>query len=527
MPKTKTTSLGIQLRCAASQGDIDKVKEFLDPNIINLPSSNGNTALHWSIIKKHYLVTKHLLTVSKIDVDIQNAQGHTPLHIATLLGDKKTVYRLIRAGAGQKNIIDNDGFSPLDYACKKSYSFIFTLLKNTFPNWTFKDENKLAEEIYEKFKKNNPSLINDSHIFDPNYLFDSNVASYFKPINRKTLTDFKHAIEKKILDPHKFFVCGNLLQSAANSRVDTLNKFRWLLLEKNVNPNIQGSLELNPSSYKNTALHTLIANESEKESLELIELLISSNRFNFNLTDSEGKTCLCLAVKVGLSAVAKKLISLKDKVDINISDEEGNTPLHYALLLGHLSIVEELIKNQCHNNVKNKENKTPYELLISSNEEDVRDCLETIWINPDRKVKTAQTTYLGWCMQNRKTITEEYLTKKRNITFLLAAQTGELSKRQEVDDAHTLNTAHLKDNTVLDLSSAYDHKEAVKFLLQQPRIDLDKKNQDNKKAVDLVSTPALSTLFKTKCSISTKGHSKKESLNQVDQESDLAVTKLN
>ncbi|MEN9917093.1 MAG: hypothetical protein RLY40_1025 [Pseudomonadota bacterium] len=55
--------------------------------------------------------------------------------------------------------------------------------------------------------------------------------------------------------------------------MDTLKKFRWLLLEKNVDPNLQGSYELNPSSYKNTALHTLIANEDEQDALKLIELL--------------------------------------------------------------------------------------------------------------------------------------------------------------------------------------------------------------------------------------------------------------
>lgn len=523
MLKTNTTSLGAQLRHAAAQGDIDKVKELIDENLINETSSNGNTALHWSIIKQHYPVTQLLLTISGIDVDLKNIQGQTPLHLATWLRDKNTVYRLLNAGAGQKNITDNQGFSALDYACKKSDSFILTLLKKKFPNWTFKDEDKLAEEMYEKFKRNN--LITQSQIFDPNYLFDERVALYFKPANLYTLRDIQKAIEKKILDPHKFFVCGNLLQSVSLSRVETLEKFRWLLVEKEVDPNIQGSVELNPSSYKNTALHTLIANEDEKASLELIELLVSIQRFNFNLTDSEGKTCLCLAVKVGLSAVAKKLISLKNQVDINLPDEDGNTPLHYAFLLGHISITEELIKHRCHQNSKNKQNKTPYELLMTSNEEDVRDCLETIWINPNRKVNLT-LTYLELCLQNRKIIAEKYLMKKRSIIFLLAAQTGDMFKLQENCDEGTLNTTNSQGNTALHLASKYAHVEAVKFLLQQPGIDLDKQNHDYKKAADLVNTPILSSLFQNKLVVSSKEYTKnkKQPLDRVDQEQSLKKT---
>ena len=526
MPKTSTP--GAQLRLAASQGNIDKVKEFLDADFINASSSNGNTALHWSIIKQHYHVTKLLLAISGIDVDLKNTEGQTPLHIATLQGDKKTVYRLLKAGAGQKNITDREGFSALDYACKKSDSFIVTLLKKKFPEWKFKDEDKLAVEIYEKFKKNNPSIISNSQIFDFNYLFDAKVAPYFQPANQYTLTNIKQAIEKRILDPHKLFVSGNLLQGAALSRVDTLKKFRWLLLEKDVDPNLQGSYELNPSSYKNTALHTLIANEDEQDALKLIELLVSTKRFNFDLTDSEEKTCLCLAVKIGLSEVAKKLISLKNQVDINIPDEDGNTPLHYAFLLGHISIADELIKNQCRINSKNKQNQTPYELLITSTEEDVRDCLETIWINPDRKLRNSQKTMLQQCMENREEARKKWFgsqlpllidQRKRIICFHLAAAKGDLKSLQDHCDATTLNQVNSKGNTALHLASAHGHEELVKYLLEYSEIDLHKINHENLKAADQVNNLTLANLFKEKLSINLKGSTeeRKDTLNRLER----------
>lgn len=182
---------GIEFRRAAAEGNIDKVRNLLNKNYINHQSSNGNTALHWSIINQHYAITKVLLTNADIDVDAQNKLGCTPLHLATKQGDKRVVYRLLKSGAGQKNRTHNEGFSPLDHAFAKSNSFIVTQLKNKHPNMTFKNEDKLAEQAYERFKANHPNLIRNRKVFDPNYLFDDNVVRYFLPDNKFSLADIK------------------------------------------------------------------------------------------------------------------------------------------------------------------------------------------------------------------------------------------------------------------------------------------------------------------------------------------------
>ncbi len=166
---------GILLRRAAAEGDSDKVKNLLDKNYINQSSSNGNTALHWSVLNQRYATIKLLLTLCDIDVNAKNKHGDTPLHLAVKLEDKKTTYRLIKAGAGKKNITNKQGFSPLDYALQKVNSFIVSKLKQKPLNLPFKDQDKSAEEAYEKFKKNNPKLIKNSQIFDQNYFFNENL----------------------------------------------------------------------------------------------------------------------------------------------------------------------------------------------------------------------------------------------------------------------------------------------------------------------------------------------------------------
>lgn len=449
------------------------------------------------------------------------------LHSAVIEADKKKVFLLLQKNTYYKNFEDAFGLSTLDHAFITNNSFILTKLKNTFPNWVFKAEDTIITKAYKTFKNNNPKLIHNRQIFDPNYLFnEKEVAPYFLPGNKYSLTNIKNAVAVKKLDPHKLFVCGNLLQSAAVSRIETMKKFQWLLTEVGVDPNIQACQELNPSSYKNTALHTLIANEDEKDSLALIDLLINSAKkeFNFNLTDSEGKTCLCLAIKVGLTKVAKKLLSLKDKVDVNIPDEEGNTPLHYAFLLGHVSIARELLNGQTNETIKNKDGQTAYELLISSNIEEVRYYLETIWINPDRKIQNSKKTYIQQCMENRILIANEYkdykakttAQKKKSIAFLVAAQTGDLTQLQQNCDNDTLNAGNSKGNTALHLACEHEHAEIISFLLSQPGIDLNKKNNENIKAITRLSQCFLvPTLFKEKLSTNKDLlEAKSESANQ-------------
>lgn len=396
-----TVNPGIELRQAAAKGDLEAVKNFLDKRLINCKSSNGNTALHWSIEKKYYAVTKALLTVKEIDLDIQNNQGHTSLHLAARNGDQRTVNRLLKYGAGHKNILDYDGFSPLDYAFLKSNGFIVNKLRKTIPSITFKDKDKFAEVAYEIFKEKNPILIKNPKIFDLDYLCDEKLSIYFLPNNKFTLEEIQAATNKGILDPHKLFCSGNLLHSAAATKIDRQKKFQWLL-KMGVDPNQQACHELNPVSYKNTPLHTLILNVAEKDALQFVELAVNLKRkINTELTDSEGKTPLCLAAKVGLALIAKKLMTLN--ADVNRADENGNTPLHYAFLLGHIDIADELIRHGADQTRKNVENQTPYDLLRSSDIEDVRDCLEITWINPDRKINSKKT-YIQNCMINRQII---------------------------------------------------------------------------------------------------------------------------
>lgn len=220
------------------------------------------------------------------------------------------------------------------------------------------------------------------------------------------------------------------------------------------------------------------------------------------------------------------------KVDINLPDEDSNSPLHYAFLLGHTHIVTELLSKQANKNVKNLQNKNPYELLISTDIDDVRDCLEITWINPDRKIKHSKKTYIQLCMENREKIKIDYLNtfsmtkisiiqKRKSICFLLAAATGDLKSLQENCDGFILNQTNAKGNTALHLACQHGHESIVNFLFQQTEIDLHQENHEKLKAVELVNSLFLATLFEEKLlDTIAKTEERNDTLSRLSQRKD-------
>ncbi len=403
--------LSLQLRQAAAKGELDKVKQCCRPETVNSKSSNGNTALHWAFLNGHHSTGEYLASYPNTELDSTNNEGRTAMHINAIKMCKKGTRILLKYGAGKTNYLDKEGYSPLDYACEATSSYLCVLLTHFRPQMPMAKMDQTAEKGFRRFIINNPAIIKNQEIFDQNYFFDAQEASpggispYYQPGNRFSLREMQMAVRNKILDVNKLFCSGTLLHSAAVSRVDVIEKFKWLFLA-GANPNLQASHEINAACYKNTAAHTLVANEDETDSLAYIELAFSlegDKKLNLNLTDSEGKTLLCLATKVGLFSVVRKLLSLG--ADPDSTDELGNSALHYALLLGHVTIADELINHQANKAILNKANLTALGWLLSSSPEDVIDCLEEIWIDPSRKIGPhSKATYLESCLVGRTVI---------------------------------------------------------------------------------------------------------------------------
>lgn len=121
-----------------------------------------------------------------------------------------------------------------------------------------------------------------------------------------------------------------------------------------INVNIQ-------DSYGDTALHDAIG----KESLEIIDLLISVPEVDFSLKNKRGFNVLHHAALKGNNFATERLLSRTRQI-VDIKKDDGFAALHLASLNGHFLVVETLlIQGQCEPDVRNNRKQTPLLLAVS------------------------------------------------------------------------------------------------------------------------------------------------------------------
>jgi ankyrin len=87
-----------RLADAVQHGDKDAVRSLVvDRANINVPQSDGTTALHWAV-RHRDLTTADLLIKAGADVKAANRYGLTPIQLAATNGDAAMIQRLLAAG---------------------------------------------------------------------------------------------------------------------------------------------------------------------------------------------------------------------------------------------------------------------------------------------------------------------------------------------------------------------------------------------------------------------------------------------
>jgi uncharacterized protein len=114
--------IGVSSVLAGPREDLFKAVEIDAPQMIrsliaadidpNQRDDRGDVALYIALRNESWQAAEALLAHPKIDVDIANANGETPVMMAALRGQTAWVVRLIERGAQ----INRAGWSPLHYA---------------------------------------------------------------------------------------------------------------------------------------------------------------------------------------------------------------------------------------------------------------------------------------------------------------------------------------------------------------------------------------------------------------------------
>lgn len=106
---------------AAGSGDIDSIKSLIrsNPDLLNLPDSNGEAPLHVAVKQGQLSAVKTLLKM-EANPDVQTDPGQdTPLHYAVEFGDPEYVFAILsyQADVAIKNA---DGKNVVEFARSRS-----------------------------------------------------------------------------------------------------------------------------------------------------------------------------------------------------------------------------------------------------------------------------------------------------------------------------------------------------------------------------------------------------------------------
>ncbi|KAL0207691.1 hypothetical protein P9112_012319 [Eukaryota sp. TZLM1-RC] len=116
---------------ACLDGNLNNIQHIHehDISVLNyVDPESGNTLLHLVVMAEHVHILKFLLNTSSTLVNHRNADGQSPLHLACALSSCELSLCLLNHEA-DVNILDNSGFSPLNYALKGNLLLVKLLLE--------------------------------------------------------------------------------------------------------------------------------------------------------------------------------------------------------------------------------------------------------------------------------------------------------------------------------------------------------------------------------------------------------------
>lgn len=122
------------------EGNLEIAKLLLEHGAnINYQGSYNDTALHEAIKNRHRDITEYLINIEDINLNLQNKEGKTPLHLAVLYGYSEIV-RLLVEKKSSLDIQDKFGQTALHIAIQKNHLKSVKLLLENGANVNAKDD---------------------------------------------------------------------------------------------------------------------------------------------------------------------------------------------------------------------------------------------------------------------------------------------------------------------------------------------------------------------------------------------------
>ena len=186
-PDVTNASNRTPLYLSAQEGHLEIVEYLLDSpsyqrprvGLVDMPDSNGNTALHAACNGGHLNIVSTITGAYKslsIDIYAVNDNGQTPLHLAAANSHINTVMSLLSATTGtpthQKLLtaVNCDGCSSLHSACQNGHYRMAMYLSEVYPGNVYSLNNKEEGLLHAAAQSGNEDLVRflvESHGLDP------------------------------------------------------------------------------------------------------------------------------------------------------------------------------------------------------------------------------------------------------------------------------------------------------------------------------------------------------------------------
>lgn len=295
-----------------------------------------------------------------IDVNSQNKDGTTLLHLAIEIGDIEAVEHLLAIKNINPFIQDNNGRTPFDYA-KEKPKILEMLIEAEYKYGDVKSK------FFHFAVKHNQIDVVRYLVEDQRYVVD--------------LTDCQHSTPLHVaaMEGHIDIVKYLITKGANVNHVSRLGDTALILATSCINNNekdhlkiikllVRNGVDINfvpekdKSFFQKPALHFAIEHfiqDSSQDSLDIISYLLSLPKLNVNICDDRNETALHYVVKSKLDINNKLrvlgiLLTRKD-IDLLVADNKGKSPLDYA---------QKPILDVLHRYIEIKNN---YEIAKSSN----------------------------------------------------------------------------------------------------------------------------------------------------------------